>query len=56
MDDIVGIDLGTTNSLIGILEAGFPILLPARKAIVSHHRSCTFLRTVSLWSEVRRSA
>ncbi len=27
MDDIVGIDLGTTNSLIGILEAGFPILL-----------------------------
>ena len=27
MIDIVGIDLGTTNSLIGIVEAGFPILL-----------------------------
>jgi molecular chaperone DnaK len=27
MSDIVGIDLGTTNSLIGIVEAGFPILL-----------------------------
>ena len=27
MTDIVGIDLGTTNSLIGIVEAGFPILL-----------------------------
>ena len=27
MDDIVGIALGTTNSLIGIMEAGFPILL-----------------------------
>jgi len=27
MDDIVGIDLGTTNSLIGVVEAGFPILL-----------------------------
>ena len=27
MDDVVGIDLGTTNSLIGIMEAGFPILL-----------------------------
>ncbi|MGI9086880.1 MAG: Hsp70 family protein [Chthoniobacterales bacterium] len=27
MSDIVGIDLGTTNSLIGILEAGFPLLL-----------------------------
>jgi molecular chaperone DnaK len=26
-NDIVGIDLGTTNSLIGIMEAGFPILL-----------------------------
>ena len=27
MSDIVGIDLGTTNSLVGILESGFPILL-----------------------------
>src|SRR5689334_1639778 len=27
MDDIVGIDLGTTNSLIGIMDSGFPILL-----------------------------
>jgi molecular chaperone DnaK len=26
MSDIVGIDLGTTNSLIGAMEAGFPIL------------------------------
>jgi molecular chaperone DnaK len=27
MDNIVGIDLGTTNSLIGVMDAGFPILL-----------------------------
>lgn len=27
MDDIAGIDLGTTNSLIGIMESGFPLLL-----------------------------
>jgi molecular chaperone DnaK len=27
MDPIVGIDLGTTNSLVGIMDAGFPILL-----------------------------
>jgi molecular chaperone DnaK len=27
MSDIVGLDLGTTNSLIGIMEAGFPVLL-----------------------------
>ncbi|HEX4629826.1 MAG TPA: Hsp70 family protein, partial [Chthoniobacterales bacterium] len=27
MNQIVGIDLGTTNSLIGVMDAGFPILL-----------------------------
>jgi molecular chaperone DnaK len=27
VDTIVGIDLGTTNSLIGVLDAGFPILI-----------------------------
>ena len=30
MSLIVGIDLGTTNSLIGVMEAGFPILLADR--------------------------
>ncbi len=27
MEDIVGIDLGTTNSLIGMMDAGFPVLI-----------------------------
>jgi molecular chaperone DnaK len=27
MNEIVGIDLGTTNSLIGVMDAGFPILI-----------------------------
>jgi len=27
VNDIVGIDLGTTNSLIGIMDSGFPVLL-----------------------------
>ena len=30
MNEIVGIDLGTTNSLIGVMEAGFPILIADR--------------------------
>jgi molecular chaperone DnaK len=30
MNQIVGIDLGTTNSLIGVMEAGFPILIADR--------------------------
>jgi molecular chaperone DnaK len=27
MSEIVGIDLGTTNSLVGVMDAGFPILI-----------------------------
>ena len=30
MSDIVGIDLGTTNSLIGVMDAGFPVLIADR--------------------------
>jgi molecular chaperone DnaK len=31
MTDIVGIDLGTTNSLIGVMDSGFPILIADRE-------------------------
>src|SRR5256885_14051057 len=27
MEEIVGIDLGTTNSLIGVMDSGFPVLI-----------------------------
>jgi molecular chaperone DnaK len=27
MSEIVGIDLGTTNSLIGLMDSGFPVLI-----------------------------
>src|SRR6476659_4008365 len=30
MTEIVGIDLGTTNSLIGVMDSGFPILIADR--------------------------
>ena len=33
MSDIVGIDLGTTNSLIGVMDAGFPILIADRNGV-----------------------
>ena len=29
--DIIGIDLGTTNSAVGVVESGFPILLADRE-------------------------
>ena len=43
---IVGIDLGTTNSLIGAMDAGFPrAVLPMRRAGGAHaHPLCTFSR------------
>ncbi|MBV9392581.1 MAG: molecular chaperone DnaK [Verrucomicrobia bacterium] len=31
MSEIVGIDLGTTNSLIGVMDSGFPILIADNK-------------------------
>jgi molecular chaperone DnaK len=31
MSEIVGIDLGTTNSLIGVMDSGFPILIADRE-------------------------
>jgi molecular chaperone DnaK len=33
MTDIVGIDLGTTNSLIGIMDSGFPIILADKEGL-----------------------
>src|ERR1051325_3858636 len=33
MNEIVGIDLGTTNSLIGVMDCGFPILLADENGI-----------------------
>ena len=33
MEPIVGIDLGTTNSLIGVMDAGFPILIADQNGV-----------------------
>ena len=39
---IAGIDLGTTNSLIGVMEAGFPILLADAAGSGSRPRTVYF--------------
>lgn len=54
MSDIVGIDLGTTNSLIGIMEAGFPILLADANGERLTPSVVHFPKTVRRWSDVRR--
>ena len=35
MSKIVGIDLGTTNSLVGVMDAGFPVLIAEPRAAAS---------------------
>ena len=35
MSEIVGIDLGTTNSLIGLMDSGFPVLIADKEGVVA---------------------
>ena len=32
MAKIIGIDLGTTNSVVAVMEGGEPVVIPTRKA------------------------
>ena len=42
-DVIVGIDLGTTNSLIGVMDAGFPVLIADENGAAPHPLGRSFL-------------
>ena len=37
MGQIVGIDLGTTNSVVGVIEAGRPIVIANSEAVSYTH-------------------
>ena len=48
MSKIIGIDLGTTNSVVAVMEGGEPVVLRILKAAVSRLRSWAS-RSPSAW-------
>ena len=45
MGKIIGIDLGTTNSVVAVMEGGEPRSSPTRRAAASRHRSSAFAKS-----------
>ena len=45
MAKIIGIDLGTTNSVVAVMEAGSPRLSPTRRAGAPRHRWSPFTKS-----------
>ena len=45
MSKIIGIDLGTTNSVVAVMEAGQPSSSPTRRAAAPPRRSSAFTKS-----------
>jgi len=50
MAKAVGIDLGTTNSVVSVLEAGEPVVIPNAEVVVPPRRWSDSLRRAKCWS------
>ena len=54
-DKVIGIDLGTTNSVVSVMEGGDPVVYLMLRAGVLRRRSSVLRRTVSVSSARSRS-
>ena len=50
MAKIIGIDLGTTNSVVAVMEGGEPKVIPNRRVTAPRRRSWRLPRAANGWS------